>query len=79
MKKSKLAAKFTFIRTRNKITSKMSTKPLFFYLWPEITQFFFIIFYDLGAEANIFDVYCSSSDLYFIVKSKMNAFLPIYY
>ena len=31
-----------------------------------------LILYELGAETNIFDVYCSSSDLYFIVKSKVD-------
>ena len=31
-----------------------------------------LILYDLGAETNISDVYCSSSDLYFIIKSEMD-------
>ena len=33
----------------------------FSHLWLEIAHFF--ILYDLGAETNISDVYCSSSDL----------------
>ena len=35
--------------------------------------------YDFEAETNISDVYCSSSDLYFIVKSKIDVIVDIYY
>ena len=38
-----------------------------------------LILYDLGAETNISDVYCSSFALYCIVKSKMDVILDIYY
>ena len=38
-----------------------------------------LILHDLGAETNISDVYCSSSDLNIIEKSKMDVILDIYY
>ena len=38
-----------------------------------------LILYDLGAETNISDVYYSLSDLYFIVKFKMDVILHIFY
>ena len=37
------------------------------------------ILYKLGAETNISDFYCLSSELYFIVKSNMDVILHIYY
>ena len=41
-------------------------------------MFNLFILYDLGAEENISDVYCLSSDLYFIIKSKMDTILLNY-
>ena len=38
-----------------------------------------LILYELGAETNISDFYCLSSELYFTVKSNMDVILHIYY
>ena len=50
---------------------------LFFICGSELLNL--LLVHDLGAETNISDVYCSSCDLYFIVKSKMYVILVIYY
>ena len=52
-------------------------KPLFSISGSKLLNLF--ILYDLGVKQNVADVYCSSSDLYFIIKSKMGAILHIYY
>ena len=69
-----MAAKFISIWARNKMAIK---KTHFFIYGSELLNL--LILYDLGAKTNISDVYCSSSDLYFIVKSKMDVVLDIYY
>ena len=56
-----MVAKFTFIWTRNNTTIKIQIKPLFSICGAKVPNLF--ILYDLGAEENISDVYCSSSDL----------------
>ena len=55
---------------------KMNVKP-FFMCGSELLNL--LILYDLGAETNISDVYCSSSELYVIVEYKMDVILVIYY
>ena len=50
-----MAAKFTFIWTRNKMSIEIQIKPFFSICCAKL--------YDLGAEENIYDFYCSSSDL----------------
>ena len=57
---------------------KMSIKPLFVICSSKLLNLL-LLFLGLGAEKNISDVYCSSSDLYFIVKSQMESILVIYY
>ena len=61
----------------NKKQSKCKLNRFFFVCGSELLNL--LILYDLGAEKNISDVYCSSSDLYFIVKTKINVILDIYY
>ena len=45
---------------------KMYIKPFFFICGSELL--ILLILYDLGAETNISDVYCSSSDLAYIYR-----------
>ena len=62
----------------NKKTKWLSKcKLIFFFCGSELLNL--LILYDLGVKTNISDVYCSSSDLYFIAKAKMNVILDIYY
>ena len=73
MKKSKMAMAFTFICAKN----KMSIKHLFCICGSRLLNLWG--FYDLQAVTHIsVYVYISSSDLYFIVKSKVDVILHIY-
>ena len=72
-KKYKMAATFAFMNKTNGYQNVNDTT--FFYLSDGTAQLWFL--YDWGAETHIFIFYYSSSDLYFLVISKMAISLQI--